>query len=45
MDHSDSEKPIREYSEDVYYERLRGVYRKAIEINIEKNGTATNDKK
>ncbi len=27
------EKAIREYSEDVYYERLMDVYKKAIDIN------------
>ena len=30
------EKAIREYSEDIYYERLMSVYQKAIEINKEK---------
>ncbi len=29
------EKAIREYSEDVYYERLMTVYKKAIEMNME----------
>ncbi len=33
MGQAGREKAIREYSEDVFYERLMAVYRKAIEIN------------
>jgi len=36
MGQAGREKAIREYSEDVYYERLMAVYKKAIEINKER---------